>query len=139
MSSVPGAMNPVASLPFAGNVAPASPTCVIGPAPGGLPAGSSGNGYDVELFPSTACVQAGDSARVYKWTISGNPPWLTFSQGQTTAMGYAVPLLGEAPTVASPTTYNFTLMFQANQSAVTPNDGNNASSGAINYTLTINP
>ena len=139
ISSVPGAVNPVASLPFQGNVSASSGSCVIGPVPGGLPGGTSGSDYDEELWPSTGCVQVGDSAQVYQWTLSGNPAWLTFPQGQTSAMGAAVALLGTAPTVAVPMTYTFTLMFQANQSAVTPNNGNTASSGAITYTLTISP
>ena len=95
--------------------------------------------YDEEFSPSTACVQAGDSTQVYKWTYEREPGVADLSQGQTSAMGAAVALFGTAPTVAVPTTYTFTLMFQANQSAVTPNDGNNSSSVAINYTLTISP
>lgn len=134
-----GGASPATTLQFSGNVGAVSQACVIGPVPAGLPAGKSGTFYDEELSPSTACVQAGDSTQVYKWTLTGNPAWLTFPQGQTSAMGAGVALLGTAPTVAVPTTYTFTLMFQANQSAVTPNDGNDSSSVAINYTLTISP
>ncbi len=68
-----GGASPATTLQFSGNVGAVSQACVIGPVPAGLPAGKSGTFYDEELSPSTACVQAGDSTQVYKWTIDREP------------------------------------------------------------------
>jgi hypothetical protein len=126
ISSVPGAVNPVATQAFSGTIG-AETACAIGPLT--LPGGTVGQNYTQDIAASAACTTPNDDPTGWAWTLGGNvPPGLRLSPlGSTTT-----PNFFGTPTTAG--TYTFTIEFQE---SVEGENGTHNASVTQSFTMMI--
>jgi large repetitive protein len=134
VSSIPGAVNPVATQPFAGEVSPAAGTCSISPLV--LVNGTVGATYNPApsqvLSTSSQCTTTNDDPTGWAWTLgAGAPAGLSLHPG-----GSSTTTTLEGTPTGNPGTYTFTIEFQE---SVAGENGTHNATATNQYIMTIAP